>query len=299
MTIEEEVSIAEKAEAGDVDAQLLYGKMLCGFADRVVESWNGGVEVARYWDLSNDGMRWLSKAAKSGNKEAGELLRQIKNREIHVVTEPEHLFKKAMRYISGGGAGAHEAATEMLLDAADLASKYGNEGKAIEWLEKAVGLGSSDAAQRLGELLSSLASKAFAELKENTASAEGKGKELVDHAVSLTIKAAETGCSRSQTRLAAMYVDGMVGGETNKAFKLTGEIMRAKAQLFQELVINQGRPVMEAIEDSAVSTSEMEARYWLLKAEMSGNDVAHLCLEAISAGKTAKEAIDMYRDRII
>ena len=186
----------------------------------------------------------------------------------------------------------------MLLDAAELASRYGNEEEAIEWLEKAVELGIVDAAKRLGELLYPLAEKAFIEVKENSASVVGKAKEIVDHAVSLTIKAAESGCSCAQTRLAAMYVDGMVVGAMNKAFKLTGEIMRAKAQLLQDLVVNQGETVMDAIEDCSVSTPEMEARYWLLKAERSGSDVAHLCLDAISAGKTAKEAIDMYRDRI-
>ena len=231
MTIEEEISIAEKAESGDVDAQLLYGKMLCGFADRVVEGLNGGIEVVRYWDLSNDGIRWLAKAAESGNKEAGELLQRIKTREIHVVTESEYRKKKATRHLSGDGKEC-----------------------------------------------------------EDPRSVAGKS-------VSLTIKAAESGSVCAQLRLAAMYVDGMVVGGMNKVFKLTGEIMRAKVQLFQDLVMNQGKSIMEAIEQCTVSTPEMEARYWLLKAEMSGSEIAHLCLEAISAGKTAKEAIDMYRDR--
>lgn len=69
MKIDEEVAIFEAATAGDVAAQLQYGKMLCGFADRVVEGLNG-VEAARYWDISNEGVEWLVKAAKSGSKVA-------------------------------------------------------------------------------------------------------------------------------------------------------------------------------------------------------------------------------------
>ena len=122
--IEEEIAIIEAAMAGNVDAQLQYGKMLCGLADRVVDGLNG-IEVVRYWDISNEGMSWLRKAAESGSKEAGELLQRIKRNAVHIVTEPEYLFKKAMRYISGEGVERNlTRAAEVLLDAADIDSKY-------------------------------------------------------------------------------------------------------------------------------------------------------------------------------
>ena len=132
MTIEEEISIADKAKSGDVDAQLQYGKMLCGLADRVVEGYNGGIEVARYWDLSNDGMRWLAKAAEAGNKEAEELLQRINNHEVHIVTEPEYLYMKAMRYISGDGVKKSlEDASDSLFAAAEIGSKYGKAERIV------------------------------------------------------------------------------------------------------------------------------------------------------------------------
>ena len=122
--IEEEIAIIEAAMAGDVTAQLQYGKMLCGLADRVVLGVKG-IEVVRYWDISNEGMSWLKSAAESGNTEAVELLRRIKSHEVPIVTEPEYLFKKAMRYISGDDVGKNlEKAAEMLLDAAEVDSKY-------------------------------------------------------------------------------------------------------------------------------------------------------------------------------
>ena len=77
MTIEEEVSIAEEAQSGNVDVQLQYGKMLCGLADRVVidgSEGEDGVHVVRYCDESMDGLSWLQKAANAGDGEALYLL---------------------------------------------------------------------------------------------------------------------------------------------------------------------------------------------------------------------------------
>lgn len=145
--IEEEIAIIEAAMAGDVDAQLLYGKMLCGLADRVVLGVKG-IEVVRYWDISNEGMSWLKSAAESGSKEAEELLLRIKNHEVPIVTEPECLFKKAMRYISGEGVGRNLAkAAEVLLDAADVDSKYK--------------MSRSDVYRELAELCSQVKSKVY------------------------------------------------------------------------------------------------------------------------------------------
>ena len=44
--IYEEAAVAEAAENGNVEAQLQYGKMLCGLADRFVDD----VHVVRYCD---------------------------------------------------------------------------------------------------------------------------------------------------------------------------------------------------------------------------------------------------------
>ena len=127
MTIEEEISIAEAAKAGDVSAQLQYGKMLCGLADRVVEGLDG-IEVVRYYDISNEGMEYLEKAAESGSGEAAELLQRIKNNEIHLVMESEYVYRKAMRYISGEGVEKNlSEAAEMLRDAAELAPRCNDQ----------------------------------------------------------------------------------------------------------------------------------------------------------------------------
>ena len=124
MTIEEEISIAEAANAGNVGAQLQYGKMLLGLSDRVVDGFDG-IEVVRYQDMSKDGMGFLEKAAASGNGEAKELLLRIKNGEIHMLTEPEHLFKKAMKYIAGEEVERDlSRAAKLLYEVADRCSMY-------------------------------------------------------------------------------------------------------------------------------------------------------------------------------
>ena len=120
MTIEEEVSIAEKAKPGDVDVQLQYGKMLCGLADRVVIDGSGGEDgahVVRYCDESTDGIAWLQKVAASGNGEASGLLAGIRDGSIYLPSMVEFYFNKAMRYINEER--DLERAERLLLDSAE------------------------------------------------------------------------------------------------------------------------------------------------------------------------------------
>ena len=98
----DESAVLEAAERGDVEAQLRYGKMLCGLEDRLVERWFGdadGVHAVRYWDGTNDGVSWLKKAAAAGNAEAMGLVEKIKHGDIHLVSEAEYCYTEAMRYI--------------------------------------------------------------------------------------------------------------------------------------------------------------------------------------------------------
>lgn len=120
MTIEEEVSIAEEAQSGNVDVQLQYGKMLCGLADRVVidgSEGEDGAHVVRYCDESMDGIAWLQKAAWSGSGEAAELLAGIRAGSIHLPSMGEFYFNKAMRCINEERDLEH--AERLLLDSAE------------------------------------------------------------------------------------------------------------------------------------------------------------------------------------
>ena len=123
MDIYDETAIAEAAENGDVEAQLQYGKMLCGLADRLVSDecgWLDDVRIARYCDDSMDGIAWLEKAADSGNAEAADLLRGIKNGEIHLVSRGEYCYGKGMRYLRGDGTDKDlEHAEQLLLESAE------------------------------------------------------------------------------------------------------------------------------------------------------------------------------------
>ena len=116
----DESAVLEAAENGDVEAQLRYGKMLCGLEDRLVERWFGdadGVHAVRYWDGTSDGVSWLKKAAAAGNAEAMGLIEKIKHGDILLVSEAEYCYTEAMRYIV-----EHkdiEKGEELLADAAD------------------------------------------------------------------------------------------------------------------------------------------------------------------------------------
>ena len=160
--IYEEAAVAEAAENGNVEAQLQYGKMLCGLADRFVDD----VHVVRYCDETIDGIAWLTMAAESGNLEANELLKGIRTGEIHLPTRGEYYYAEGMRYIKGDGVVKDlEHAEMMLLDAAESGciaaqrevaklclglvdtayeeSLYGTDPK--KWLEKAAGSGDGEA----------------------------------------------------------------------------------------------------------------------------------------------------------
>lgn len=116
----DESAVLEAAERGDAEAQLRYGKMLCGLKGRLVERGFGdddGVHVVRYWDGTNDGVSWLKKAAKAGNAEARELVRGIEQGDIHLVSEREYCYTEAMRLILERK--DMEKGEELLADAAD------------------------------------------------------------------------------------------------------------------------------------------------------------------------------------
>lgn len=122
MTIEKEVEISEAANNGDVNAMLQYAKMLLGLSDRVGEN---GITTVRYCDISNDGIAYLKKAARLGNNEAEELLTRIKNNEVHIVTEPEYLFEKAMRCIADDARACdYNEVADLLYEAADKGRMY-------------------------------------------------------------------------------------------------------------------------------------------------------------------------------
>ena len=123
MTLEQEVFIVEAAEAGNVDAQLQYGKMLCGLEDRLVEGGMDGcdcVHAVRYWDGTRDGITLLEKAAEAGNAEADEILRGIHSGDIRLITEAEYCYNRAMQYIHGDGIAKDlKAGEELLCNAAE------------------------------------------------------------------------------------------------------------------------------------------------------------------------------------
>ena len=122
-TLEDEIALQEAAEAGDVGAQLKYGKMLCGLADRVVIDGSAGEDdahIVRYCDESTDGIEWLKKAAEAGNSEAAELLAGICDGSVHLPSMVEFYFNEAMRYIKGESCGRDlERAERLLLDSAE------------------------------------------------------------------------------------------------------------------------------------------------------------------------------------
>ena len=90
----------------------------------------------------------------------------------------------------------------------------------------------------------------------------GSGQDFVSCVVSLTRKAAEAGCACSQMRLAAMYADGVI------------------------------------LETGSNVDSERVAKYWLLRAEESGSNLAHQCLDLVLSGYSIREAVDYCRDKI-
>ena len=117
----EEVAILDAAERGDVEAQLRYGKILCGLDDRMVAGFGmeKGIHVVRYWDGTDDGMIWLKKAAESGSVEAANILRGINSGDIHLISEPEYYYNEAMRCIYGENERNLEKGEELLSSAAD------------------------------------------------------------------------------------------------------------------------------------------------------------------------------------
>lgn len=160
--IYEEAAIIEAAESGNVEAQLQYGRMLCGLAGRFVDD----THVVWYCDETMDGIAWLKKAAESGNLEASELLNGILTGVIHLPTRGEYCYAEGMRYIKGDGVTKDlQHAEAMLLDAAEYGctaaqrevaklclglvdaayeeSWYGIDPK--KWLEKAAGSGDGEA----------------------------------------------------------------------------------------------------------------------------------------------------------
>ena len=168
----DESAVLEAAERGDVEAQLRYGKMLCGLEDRLVERWFGdadGVHAVRYWDGTNDGVSWLKKAAAAGNAEAMGLVEKIKHGDIHLVSEAEYCYTEAMRYIleykdiekgedlledaaDEGWPAAQRELAKLYLGITDPSYKSGKREYAQELLEKASKSGDGEAQHRLAML---------------------------------------------------------------------------------------------------------------------------------------------------
>ena len=165
----DESAVLEAAERGDVEAQLRYGKMLCGLEDRLVERWFGdadGVHAVRYWDGTSDGVSWLKKAAAAGNAEAMGLVEKITHGDIHLVSEAEYCYTEAMRYIleykdiekaedlledaaDEGWPAAQRELAKLYLGITDPSYKSDKREYARELLEKASKSGDGEAQHRL------------------------------------------------------------------------------------------------------------------------------------------------------
>ena len=168
----DESAVLEAAERGDVEAQLRYGKMLCGLEDRLVARWFGdddGVHVVRYWDGTDDGVSWLKKAAEAGNAEAREIVKGIEQGDIHLVSEPEYCYTEAMRLIlerkdmergediladaaDAGWVPAQRELAKLYLGITDPSYKSDKREYARELLEKASKSGDGEAQHRLAML---------------------------------------------------------------------------------------------------------------------------------------------------